>query len=730
MLKFNHIQDIRNILLANISDLYLLDKIILCFFRKTFDWHKSLILLLIALLLPLLSIAQETDKENIYQQLETETIDSVRYQFYTQLLISYFQTNMDSALFYLDKRLSLARANNKKIEEGINLGSKGFIYMNSGKYGLSLENYLMAFEILENPENEKNYWILPYGGDPRENRLKILTNIYFNFGHLMRITENRREQKVYYEKVIQLADENNDLENLSYANDGLAIFYLDLGIMDSVLYHINRSLAIAESIERKVNLTYSKYIHGIILLELEEYGRAIDEFREGKGVGRSYNNFPGEVINHLGLSRAFLKEKNQDSSLYYGYKALSGFEVIKDFNALNLNLGTAYENLFDIYHWLDQRDSAFKYLNLAKTTLDSLNREKIKNLADFQNLQLGEQSRIKDLERERVIIKSRIRSYGLLAVLAVALVISIIVYRNYRTKMKANLKLQKTLAELKSTQAQLIQSEKMASLGELTAGVAHEIQNPLNFVNNFSEVSAELVEEIEEERAKSQEARDETLVSEILRDVKENLEKITHHGKRADDIVKGMLQHSRSSSGEKEPTDINALADEYLRLSYHGLRARDKSFNADFKTDFDPNLPKVNVVPQDMGRVLLNLINNAFQACSTPQPPRNIGTGSEGGESHIPTVSVKTTATKSPSGDLGVKISVKDNGPGIPDAIKDKIFQPFFTTKPTGQGTGLGLSLSYDIVKAHGGELYLETKAEKGLPTGEAGSTFIINLPL
>jgi signal transduction histidine kinase len=270
----------------------------------------------------------------------------------------------------------------------------------------------------------------------------------------------------------------------------------------------------------------------------------------------------------------------------------------------------------------------------------------------------------------------------------------------------------------------------MASLGELTAGVAHEIQNPLNFVNNFSEVSAELIDEIEEERAKSQEARDETLVTEILQDIKSNLAKIAHHGKRADDIVKGMLQHSRSSSGEKEPTDINALADEYLRLSYHGLRARDKSFNADFKTDFDPNLPKVNVVPQDMGRVLLNLINNAFQACSTPQPPRNIGTGSEGGESHIPTVSVKTTATKSPSGDLGVKISVKDNGPGIPDAIKDKIFQPFFTTKPTGQGTGLGLSLSYDIVKAHGGELYLETKAEKGLPTGEAGSTFIINLPL
>jgi signal transduction histidine kinase len=232
-----------------------------------------------------------------------------------------------------------------------------------------------------------------------------------------------------------------------------------------------------------------------------------------------------------------------------------------------------------------------------------------------------------------------------------------------------------------------------------------------------------LIEEIEEERAKNREARDEILVSEILGDIKQNLEKINHHGKRADAIVKGMLAHSRTSSGEKTPTDINALCDEYLRLSYHGLRARDKSFNADFKTDFDPNLPKVNVVPQDIGRVLLNLINNAFQACSTPQPPRNIGTGSEGGESHIPTVSVKTTATKSPSGDLGVKISVKDNGPGIPDAIKDKIFQPFFTTKPTGQGTGLGLSLSYDIVKAHGGELTAESQ------NGEM-TMFLIQIPI
>ena len=298
-----------------------------------------------------------------------------------------------------------------------------------------------------------------------------------------------------------------------------------------------------------------------------------------------------------------------------------------------------------------------------------------------------------------------------------ALVGAIVQYRA-KTLKKENLileekvkhrtsQLNQSLENLKSTQTQLIQSEKMASLGELTAGIAHEIQNPLNFVNNFSEVSNELIDEMNDELDKG----DIDEAKAISADIKQNLEKINHHGKRADAIVKGMLAHSRSSSGEKIPTDINALADEYLRLSYHGLRARDKSFNSDYKTDFDPNLPKVNVVPQDIGRVFLNLINNAFQACAG-QPSK--GSKPLEGFNPLVTVSTKNIGDK-------IEISVKDNGPGIPDAIKDKIFQPFFTTKPTGQGTGLGLSLSYDIVKAHGGELKVETLE------GE-GTTFIIKL--
>lgn len=267
---------------------------------------------------------------------------------------------------------------------------------------------------------------------------------------------------------------------------------------------------------------------------------------------------------------------------------------------------------------------------------------------------------------------------------------------------------------LKATQAQLIQSEKMASLGELTAGIAHEIQNPLNFVNNFSEVSNELIDEMKTElvTGNQQEAIG------IAEDIKRNLEKIHHHGKRADAIVKGMLQHSRSSTGVKEPTDINALADEYVRLSYHGLRAKDKSFYAEIKTGFDNSIGKINIVPQDIGRVVLNLLNNAFYACAERSRSAANGDKDKNCISYKPTVSVRTEKSAD-----SVLITVSDNGKGIPEKVVNKIFQPFFTTKPTGDGTGLGLSLSYDIIKAHGGQIKVKTREEEG-------TEFVIQLPM
>ena len=269
--------------------------------------------------------------------------------------------------------------------------------------------------------------------------------------------------------------------------------------------------------------------------------------------------------------------------------------------------------------------------------------------------------------------------------------------------------LEHALTELKATQTQLIQSEKMASLGELTAGIAHEIQNPLNFVNNFSEVSVELIDELADEQHKPN--RDAALEADLLNDLRQNLQKITHHGGRASSIVKGMLQHSRVGTGQREPTDLNALCDEYLRLAYHGLRAKDKTFNANFSTDLDPALGLVSAVPQDMGRVLLNLSTNAFYAVQQRQ--KNTTT-----PGYQPAVQVQTRCV-----DGQVQIRVIDNGTGMPEAVKTKIFQPFFTTKPTGEGTGLGLSLAYDIItKGHGGTLTVESRE------GE-GTEFVVSLP-
>ena len=284
-------------------------------------------------------------------------------------------------------------------------------------------------------------------------------------------------------------------------------------------------------------------------------------------------------------------------------------------------------------------------------------------------------------------------------------------YEDFNKLEAAKEQVDKTLTDLKQTQAQLVQAEKMASLGELTAGIAHEIQNPLNFVNNFSEINTELSDEILEaaSRGDLEEVRD------IASDIKSNQLKISEHGKRADSIVKSMLQHSRVSSGIREPTDLNRLADEYLRLAYHGMRSKDKSFNAQLETRFAPDLPLVPVVAQDIGRVLLNLFNNAFYAV--------LEKSKKSGAEYLPTVTVTTELEHSTSEiTQWLTLSVRDNGFGIPDAIKEKIFQPFFTTKPTGQGTGLGLSLSYDIIKAHGGILKMESTEGKG-------TVFTIQLP-
>jgi signal transduction histidine kinase len=292
------------------------------------------------------------------------------------------------------------------------------------------------------------------------------------------------------------------------------------------------------------------------------------------------------------------------------------------------------------------------------------------------------------------------------AALSIFLLVALLLYRNNQQKQKDKRKIEKAYDELKLTQAQLIQREKMASLGELTAGIAHEIQNPLNFVNNFSEVNTELLDEADQEMASG------NLVNSraVLKEIRANELKINQHGKRADAIIKGMLQHSRSHSGQKELTDINALTEEYLRLSYHGFRAKENSFKAIIHTKYDSEIGAIQAVSSDIGRVLLNIFTNSFYAMNEK--------GNQTLNGYEPEISIITRIQ-----DRKIEICIKDNGTGIDQKMQDKIFQPFFTTKPTGTGTGLGLSLSYDIIKAHAGDISVHS-------TEGAYTEFIIILPV
>jgi signal transduction histidine kinase len=479
----------------------------------------------------------------------------------------------------------------------------------------------------------------------------------------------------------------------------LGNMYLTLRNVDSTTFYYQESVkhGLACNYLQYTSAAYNglgeiNYLQGNLPQARSYYNKAIEA-----AFGQKNNIALGAAM--VNIAKLLNQQGSKDSAYYFAQQSIQTYQPL---NMDNLNV-SAYSTMAEIFESSHQYDSAYFYLSLANVIKDSL--QTTENSRQFQDLEFNEQTRQQELANEKQKSKARLRMYGLIAGLAVIAVIAGILYWSNVRKRKTNAVLKKTLKNLTSAQAQLIQSEKMASLGELTAGIAHEIQNPLNFVNNFSEVNAELLMEMKEEIDKGNLNE----VKGIADDVIENQQKINHHGKRADAIVKGMLQHSRSSTGVKEPTDINALCDEYLRLTYHGLRAKDKSFNAKFESDFDNSIEKISIVPQEMGRMILNLINNAFYAVSEKQKQNILG--------YEPTVTVSTKKTYGK-----IEIKVADNGNGIPQKVLDKIFQPFFTTKPTGQGTGLGLSLSYDIVKAHGGELKVETKE------GE-GSEFIIQLP-
>jgi signal transduction histidine kinase len=440
----------------------------------------------------------------------------------------------------------------------------------------------------------------------------------------------------------------------------------------------------------------TQYLLGDIARKRKQYDQALNYYR--------WHN-PG----HSRLASLYFELGKKDSALFYAAKALERAEKLTD---TRIHLETL-KLLADIHESSDPAKSNAYLKEFIKLRDDVFNTEKLRSL---EEIRLNEQKKVFESEERESRFRNRLIQVSLIALVLIFLISALLLYRNNKIRRMANQKLEKAYTDLKQTQAQLIQAEKMASLGELTAGIAHEIQNPLNFVNNFSEVNKELAEELEQEIDKGNYTDAKT----IVKDIKENEDKIMLYGKRADAIVKGMLQHSRTSSGTKEPTDINKLADEYVRLAYHGFRAKDKSFNATLKTDFDEAIGKVHIIPQDIGRVLLNLMNNALYAVD--EKKKQLGGAYE------PEVRVSTKLING-QGNPSIResansviISVHDNGNGISENNRNKIFQPFFTTKPTGEGTGLGLSLSYDIVKAHGGEIKVESRPG-------AGTMFTISLP-
>jgi len=540
----------------------------------------------------------------------------------------------------------------------------------------------------------------------------------------MEQTQNIQQQIFHFKEALRIAKEIGNINRQLLSAMNLGSSYLAINNLDSALAFSMEANRISDQSSLYKYKGFILSIIGDVYLKKGDKVLAKEYYYAGLKSAQQQANLASIARNNIRLIHSFLDEGKKDSLLIY---ALRNIEIVRSLGTTvgqgesPNNIGSAYENLYLAYKLNDQFDSAFKYQGLALIAKDSLYKERIKSLSEFQNMSFSEQMRLQNLETERVINENKVRTYFLLAGIAILLLLAIFLYINYRQKHKAKIKIEKAYNDLKVTQQQLIQSAKMASLGELTAGIAHEIQNPLNFVNNFSEVNKELIDELMEERQRAQGTRPQEMENKVLDDIKTNEEKINHHGRRADAIVKGMLQHSRSGTGQKELTDINALADEYLRLAYHGLRAKDKSFNAGIKTDFDSSIGQVKIVPEDLGRAIVNLINNAFYAVNEKAKLQAAGpppdSHRDGQASYKPLVLVSTKR----KGNI-IEIKIRDNGNGIPGKIIDKIFQPFFTTKPTGLGTGLGLSLAYDIVKAHGGEIEVETNE------GE-GSAFIIGLP-
>lgn len=649
---------------------------------------KKLVLLFsISIFCLQLARAQKSDVDSLAKAYKKNKQDTTLVQLLDNKAIEMeLQTNADSGLLHTRQALAISRRIHYEKGEAQSLADMANFLNEKGDLPGSLK---VTFEVLPMATKLNDY--------------KLISECYNTLGLTYSTLKNSPKALEYYHKALAGGILANQDILIVIGNNNISREFLDMGQLDSALWYTNKAYALSLKKHLDSDIGFLIRNFGIIQFKKRNYARSITFFRKSAGQKATLANHYLQSEDYRRMAESYQKLNNLDSCIICAKIAYEQAQLENNPNQVM----QVTSLLTDVFKAKNDYKQAYDYQQVMLKAQNSLFSQQ--KTLQVQNLTFSEQQRQDELKAATIAYQNKVRFYALIGILAVVVLVLVILWFNNSNRKKANRLLQerneqiehqhkvleKTVSELKSTQKQLIQSEKMASLGELTAGIAHEIQNPLNFVNNFSEVNKEMVDELEEELKKGNIV--EALA--IAADIKSNEEKINHHGKRADFIVKGMLQHSRTSTGEKQLTNINVLTDEFLKLSYHGLRAKDKSFNAELVTNFDENLPKVNIVQQDIGRVLLNLFNNAFYAVHQK--------AKTAGEDYKPTVTVTTFA--SPSGGWGAK--VRDNGSGIPDAIKEKIMQPFFTTKPTGEGTGLGLSLSYDIVvKGHSGKITVDTK--------------------
>ncbi|MHC1777746.1 MAG: tetratricopeptide repeat protein [Lentimicrobium sp.] len=605
------------------------------------------------------------------------------------------QSKYDSSIYFYEKAIPLYEKKGNRERTSQSASNLAIAYQQQSNYSKALYYQQKSLKIHEEDGNISGQAYTTVN----------MANTYMNMG-------DHQRAESYFLKSIGLS-KKKQLTNVElYAYTNLSSMFLDMLQWQKAFDYAIKAAKLGEKMGDKGIQAASFSKAALAKANLNQHSEAVMLAKRAIALADMVNQPMITNQAYSGMGFVLKSQKKWKQAIPFYEKGLAS---LKDADLFIEENGQLFKEMSECYEQTGNMAKALEMYKQYTVIADSVHsRDNIQKATELtMNYEFDKKEQAAKVKQDAKDELNRTRLIGLLTGLVLSLLLIVGALIAFLNKKKANAlllgqkkEIEETLIKLKNTQSQLIQSEKMASLGELTAGIAHEIQNPLNFVNNFSEVSNELIDEMREELAKG----NGPLASEIAGDIKLNLEKIHHHGKRADAIVKGMLQHSRSSSGVVEPTDINALAVEYLRLAYHGLRAKDKDFNANLKTDFDEKIGKINIVPQDIGRVILNLITNAFYAVNEKEK--------QGLSDYEPTVSVSTTKVR----DM-IEVKVADNGNGIPKNILDKIFQPFFTTKPTGQGTGLGLSLAYDIVKAHGGELNVATKE------GE-GTSFAIILPV